>query len=41
MYFKHGTVYKANGIKNVHIGIITEKNVNELMNESKIIYILR
>lgn len=33
IYFRHGDVYVANGIKNIHIGIAGEENVNRLMEE--------
>ena len=33
IYFRHGDVYVANGIKNIHIGIAGEENINRLMEE--------
>lgn len=33
IYFRHGDVYVTNGIKNIHIGIAGEENINRLMEE--------
>ena len=33
VYFRHGPVYITDGIKNIHIGIIGEENINKYMEE--------
>ena len=37
-YFRHENVYVTNGIKNIHIGVIGEENINRLMGEFINIY---